>query len=529
MISRRALSTLLALPTLAGTARAQGARPAPEDRLTIAFGDPVSSIDPQLNNFGGDRSVNLHAFDFLVENHDGTLRPGLARSWKLLNPITWEFVLRDDVRWHDGRPFTAEDAIFSFRRAPDVPGSSSSFGGYLREIAGLEAPDPHRLIVRTHGPAPLTPLNFASVSIVARHATEGATSTDFNSGKAAVGTGPYRFVSYTPGDRIVFRRNEEYWGGRPDWAEVTIRLIPNAAARTAALLSGDVDVIERVSVADVDNIRRRQDVALFAHPGLRVLLLMPNASPEPNEFVRAADGSALTRNPLSDARVRRALSLSLDRRALSDRLLQGQAVPAAQWMPEGSFGYEPALTVPAADPEAARRLLAEAGFPDGFRLAVHVPTDRYVRGPETAQAVAQAWTRIGVRTTVENMPWATFSGRASAGQFAMSVLTWGNGTGEASYALVNVIGSYDPAKGRGASNWGRYASPEADRLLEAAVQELDDAKREAILRESARLVMGEAGIIPVYHFRNLWAARRGLTVSPLVSDRTAAQMVRREA
>ncbi|MFH5926394.1 ABC transporter substrate-binding protein [Roseomonas xinghualingensis] len=528
MISRRALPSLLALPALAGAARAQGSRPAPDDRLTIAFGDPVSSIDPQLNNFGGDRSVSLHAFDFLVENHNGTLRPGLAKSWKLIDPTTWEFTLRDDVRWHDGRPFTADDAIFSYRRAPEVPGSASSYGGYLREIAGLEAPDPHRLIVRTHGPAPLTPLNFASVSIVARHATEGATSADFNSGKAAIGTGPYRFVSYSPGDRIVFRRNDEYWGGRPAWAEVTIRLIPNAAARTAALLSGDVDVIERVSVADVDSIRRRQDVELFAHPGLRVLLLCPNAAPEPNPFVQAADGSPLARNPLSDAKVRRALSLALDRRGLAERLLQGQAVPAGQWMPEGSFGYEPALPVPAQDPESARRLLAEAGFPDGFRLTLHVPSDRYIRGPETAQAVAQAWTRIGVRTTVENMPWATFSGRAAGGQFAMSVLAWGNGTGEASYALVNVIGSYDPAKGRGASNWGRYASQEADRLLEAAVRELDDGKREAILQESARLVMGEGGIIPIFHYRNLWAARRGLSVSPLVSDRTAAMMVRRE-
>ncbi len=528
MISRRALSSLLALPALTSAVRAQGSRPAPDDRLTIAFGDPVSSIDPQLNNFGGDRSVNLHAFDFLVENHNGTLQPGLAKSWRLIDPTTWEFGLREGVRWHDGRPFTADDAIFSYRRAPDVPGSSSSFGGYLREIAGMEAPEPHRLVIRTHGPAPLTPLNLASVSIVARHAVEGTTSADFNSGKAAIGTGPYRFVSYRPGDRIVFRRNEEYWGGRPAWAEVTIRLIPNAAARTAALLSGDVDAIERVSVADVDNIRRRQDVELFAHPGLRVLLLCPNASPEPNPFVQAADGSSLARNPLSDGRVRRALSLALDRRGLSERLLQGQAVPAGQWMPEGSFGYEPSLPAPAADPEGARRLLAEAGLPDGFRLALHVPSDRYIRGAETAQAVAQAWTRIGVRTSVENMPWATFSGRAAGGQFAMSVLAWGNGTGEASYALVNVIGSYDPAKGRGASNWGRYANPEVDRLLENAVQELDDAKRETILRDSARVVMGEAGIIPVFHYRNIWAARRGLSVSPLVSDRTAAMMVRRE-
>lgn len=244
--------------------------------------------------------------------------------------------------------------------------------------------------------------------------------------------------------------------------------------------------------------------------------------------MQAADGSPLPRNPLSDGRVRRALSLALDRHALSDRLLQGQAVAAGQWMPEGSFGYGSALPPPAADPEGAWCLLTEAGFPEGFRLTLHVPSGRYICWPETAQAVAQAWTRIGVRTAVENMPWATFSGRAAGGQFAMSVLAWGKGTGEASYALVNVIGSYDPTKGRGASKWGRYANPEVNRLMEAAVQELDYAKREAILRRSARMVVGEARIIPVFHYRNLWAARHGLSVSPLVSDCTAAMMVRRE-
>ncbi|WP_426955578.1 ABC transporter substrate-binding protein [Muricoccus radiodurans] len=528
MITRRALPVLLALPALAGRAHAQGGA-APGGRLTIAFGDPVSSIDPQLNNFGGDRSVDLHAFDLLVENRNGALRPGLAESWRLLDKTSWEFTLRRGVTWHDGRPFTADDVIFSYRRAPDVPGSAASFAGYLRDITGLEAPAPHRLIVRTGGPAPLLPLNLASVHIVARHAAEGATSADFNAGRAAIGTGPYRFVSYVPGDRITFRRNDVYWGGRPDWDEVVIRLVPNAAARTAALLAGDADVIERASVADAENLGRRQDVRVFAHPGLRVLILCPNPAPGPNAFLRAADGSALPDNPLRDPRVRRALSLALDRRGLADRLLQGQAVPAGQWMPEGSFGYEPSLPAPAPDADAARRLLAEAGLPDGFRLTLHVPTDRYVRGPETAQAVAQMWTRIGVRTTVENMPWATFSARAAAGEFAMPVLAWGNGTGEASYALVNVLGSYDPAAGRGSSNWGRYANPEVDRLLEAAVRELDDARREAILRESARVVMGETGIIPVFHYRNLWAARRGLTVSTLVSDRTAAMMVRRES
>ena len=242
------LSSLLAI-TLVGSipvANAQG------QSLNIAFADPLSSLDPQLNNYAGDRSVDLHFWDLLVENNYNKLQPGLALSWKNLDSKTWEFKLRPNVKWHDGTPFTAEDVIFSYQRARSVPGSLATFAGYLRTVESVTAKDPLTLIIKTNIPNPDLPLNLASVHIVSKHVGEKASTDSYNSGTAMVGTGPYKWVSYTPGEQVVMQHNDAYWGTKPLWDKVNYRYISNAPARTAALLSGDVDVIDKVSVADLN-------------------------------------------------------------------------------------------------------------------------------------------------------------------------------------------------------------------------------------------------------------------------------------
>ena len=523
-MKKHLLTSLLAASLLAASAVA-GAQ-----TLKIGFADPLSSLDPELNNFAGDRSVALHFWDLLVENKWNALQPGLALSWKPLDNNTWEFKLRKDVKWQDGVPFTADDVIFSYQRVKNgVPGSVATFGGYLRTIASMSAPDPYTLVIKTTIPTPDLPLNLASVHIVSKHVGEKAGNEDYNSGKAVIGTGPYKFVSYTPGDRVIMARNDAYWGGKPDWEKVDYRYIGNAAARTAALLSGDVDVIDKVSVSDMARLKTTPSVKVFAYDGLRVMLLQPSFNPASSPFITDNAGKPLPKNPLLDVRVRRALSVAINRPAITDRILQDTATVANQWMPKNTFGYNPEVKDIAYDPALAKKLLAEAGYPDGFKLTMHVPSDRYPQGPETAQAVAQFWTRIGVKTDVEVVPWAVYSSRATKNEYAMSMIAWGNGTGEASYAMVNILATVDIQKGLGASNWGHYSSPAVDQDLGAATAEFDAAKREAILRQAVQTVSDDVGIIPLYHYRNIWAARKGLTVKPMTSDRTAAMMVTRDA
>ncbi len=512
------LSSLMAVALLSSVgAQAQ--------TLNIAFADPLSSIDPQLNNHAGDRSVDLHFWDLLVENNYNKLQPGLALSWKNIDPKTWEFKLRPNVKWQDGKPFSADDVIFSYQRARNVPGSVATFAGYLRTVESVTAKDPLTLVIKTTIPNPDLPLNLASVHIVSKHIGEKATTENYNSGAAMIGTGPYKWISYVPGEQVVMERNNDYWGTKQLWAKVNYRYINNAAARTAALLSGDVDVIDKVSVSDLSKLKQSPSVKVFPYNGLRVLLLQPTFHEGPNQYITDNNGKPLDKNPLLDPRVRKALSLAINRKAIIDRILQGAATEANQWMPAGTFGYNPDIKNIPNDVNQAKKLLADAGFPQGFKLTIHVPNDRYPQAPETMQAVAQFWTRIGVKTQVEVLPWASYSARANKNEFAVSVLAWGNGTGEASYALVNVLATVDAKKGLGASNWNHYSNPAIDKALTDSTEEFDPAKREAILRNAAKIVSDDAGIIPLYHYQNIWAAKKGLKVTPASSDRTTAMMV----
>ena len=520
-MKRLILSTLTA--AILGASAAASA-----DNLSIGFADPLSSLDPQLNNHAGDRSVALHFWDLLIENKWNKLQPGLAVSWKPLDPTTWEFKLREGVKWQDGTPFTADDLIYSYTRARAVPGSVATYAGYLRTIDTMTAKDPLTLIVKTKAPNPDLPLNLASVHVVSKHVGEKSTTEDYNSGKAMVGTGPYKFVSYTPGDRVIMERNDGYWGDKATWDKVNYRYINNAASRTAALLAGDVDVIDKVSVSDLAKLQKAANISVYPYDGLRVMILQPSFNPAPNQYITDNNGKPLDKNPLLDLRVRQALNLAINRKAISDRILQGAATEANQWMPKGTFGYNPDVKDIPNDVAQAKKLLAEAGFPDGFKLTMHVPNDRYPQGPETAQAVAQFWTRVGVKTQVEVVPWAVYSGRANKNEFAVSMLAWGNGTGEASYALVNILDTVDAKKGLGASNWGHYSNPKVDAALEQSTSEFDVAKREAILRDSVKLVADDVAIFPLFHYKNIWATKKGLKVTPMTSDRTAAMMVTKE-
>lgn len=515
------LSTLALIAALIGPSATAWA----ED-LRIGFADPLSSIDPQLNNHAGDHSVAQHFWPAIVaQGPEGGTMAALAAEWKNTSPTTWEFKIRDKAVWTDGKPVTADDIAFSYQRAQNVPGSVASFKSFLRSIDKVEVKDPHTLVITTKAPDPLLPINLSSLYVVSKHIGATATTDDYNSGKAMVVNGPYAFVSYTPGDRVEMKRNETFWGTKAEWDKVSYRYIANAAARTAALLSGDVDVIDKVSVSDIEKLEKNPKVKVWSYPGLRVLILQPSFNSSPSKFITDKAGKQLDKNPLLDVKVRKALNIAINREAIADRVVRGGATVATQWMPAGSFGYDSDNAKIENDPQKAKALLAEAGYPNGFKLTMHVPGDRYPLGPETAQTVAQFWTRIGVETQVEVVPFSVYSGAANKNDYAMSMIGWGNGTGEGTYAMTSILATNDSSKGLGASNWGRYSNPKLDEALAAAGSEFDDAKREAIIKGAVKTVMNDVGIIPLYHYKNIWASRPDLKVVPWNSDRTVAMQV----
>jgi peptide/nickel transport system substrate-binding protein len=203
-------------------------------------------------------------------------------------------------------------------------------------------------------------------------------------------------------------------------------------------------------------------------------------------------------------------------------VMQGTAVATGQWLPPGTFGYAPDVAVPPYDPDRAKALLTDAGFPHGFRLTLHTPNDRYPNDAATAQAVAQMWTRIGIRTTVEALPWTAYSVQANHQAFSVGLHGWGSSSAEAGSTLVNIIGAYDPKVGRGASNDGRYSDPAMDARTDAALATLDDTTRERMLIREVGSAMAQLPIIPLHQLINFWATRKGIVYEPRADERTFA-------
>ncbi|MFN7607930.1 MAG: ABC transporter substrate-binding protein, partial [Ralstonia sp.] len=228
------------------------------------------------------------------------------------------------------------------------------------------------------------------------------------------------------------------------------------------------------------------------------------------------------KNPLKDARVREAISLAISRQAIVDRVMEGAAEPTGQLVNSALFGHVPGLKAPSADPAAAKKLLGQAGYPDGFAITLHATNNRYPNDDRVAQVIASMLSRVGIVTKVETLPSASFFTRANKLDFSFLQAGWGADTGEASSSLKALLATYDPARGWGASNRGRYSNPALDAKLAEALQTLDDSKREKLLQEATEIGMRDYGVIPLYFNINVWAARKGYAVVPRLDERTYA-------
>lgn len=501
------------------TALAALAAPASAQTLRVAVSSPVTSIDPHYHNLAPNNSFAVQVFGSLVEQDaHARLVPGLALSWKLVAPDTWEIKLRD-AKFHNGDSFGPDDVLFTMERIPKVPNSPSNFAAYTKPIVSTEVVDPHTMRLHTKGVFPLLPTYLAQFYIVDHKVAANASTEDFNSGKAAIGTGPFKFVSYKPGDRIELDRNDNYWGGKPAWEHVNYRFIPNNASRSAALLAGDVDFIDFVPTEDLEKLRKDPKVKLWESLGLRLIFLALDQSRDgPSPFVTGPNGEKLDKNPLKDQRVRQALSIAINRKAIVDRVMEGAAVPAGQYLPPGVYSHVPDIKPPPYEPDQARKLLAEAGFPKGLHIALHGPNDRYVNDAKIIQAVGQMWSRIGIQTEVDPMPWTSYIAQANKQAFSAFLVGWGTGTAEASDPLIAQNATFDRDKGRGASNRGRYSNPEVDKLIDEALGTADDAAREKILQQAQRIVFKDVALIPLHIQKNIWATRAGLTYTPTVGE-----------
>lgn len=527
-------TSALALAAALATAPAG---PAEAQELRIGLANETTAMDPHFHNLGPNNQIRRHIFESLItQDENMALIPSLATDWEALDDTTWQFTLREGVTFHNGAPFTARDVIYTVCRIPHVENSPSSFRTYTAAIADMEAVDDHTLIIRTDEPYPLLPTELSTWGVISadlwgagdlsfdRENCGGMgdlpQAPDFNSPDTVVGTGPFKFVEWARGDRLVLARNDDYWGRVVDFERVILRPITSSGPRVAALLAGDVDMIASPPVQDVDRVRDSGFEVVEALSN-RMLFLAMDFQDGSVPGIRGTDGV----NPLQDARVREAISIAINRQAIVDRIHGGLAEPAGELLAPPMFGTSGRAVDPY-DPERARELLAEAGYPDGFQLTLAGMNDRYANDAETAQAMAQMLTVIGIETDLDVMSNSQFWGRRNRNEFSVWFAGWASATAEVSSALTALVATQNPELGHGASNAGKHSNPEVDALLIEAMTTIDVDTRERLLQEAQELALDTYAIIPLLYPVLNWAYRPGLSYTPRTDEDTLAYEVR---
>jgi peptide/nickel transport system substrate-binding protein len=507
-----------------------GAPPASAQTLTIGVRAGPESIDPHFTATGTHAEALKHVFDTLVWSGDGLeLEPRLAESWRAIDETTWEFKLRPGVKFHDGSDFSAADVKFSIERIPMVAGPNPTTI-YVRRVKGTTIVDPLTIRVQTDGPAPNLPNDFIRLFVVSSKAAAGLTKETaneaFNSGKAAIGTGPYKFVSWTPKDQLVLERFDGFWGPKEPWARHVRKEIPNDAARVAQLKAGQVDLIVRVPASDVATLERDQKLTVVKVDTVYVFNMemdMRDSSPQ----ISAKDGSPLPKNPFQDARVREAVDLAIDRKTLAEISMEGLGKEQNQMVTPSIFGYSKKLPPRRHDPARAKQLLAEAGYPNGFRVTFSFTSDRLPGDRQVGTSVAQMLASVGIDAQANAQPAAVFFPARTRGDFSMSMSGWGTLTGEAHYTLSSLAHSNDKERRFGAFNVIGYKNPVMDKLLQDAAVEMDEGKRRALLEQANELLAVDRSRLPLVAVGSAWAMQKDkVTIKPRVDEDTMAMNIR---
>lgn len=474
--------------------------------LTMAVATPPTSLDPHFQ----DAYISVQAIQqifsaLLFDESRGRASPNLATGYTIIDPVTWEVKLRQGVTFHDGTPFQAEDVVFSYERVPNVIGAAAPFTASVRGIERIEIVDAGTVRFHLKSPDPLFAWRLTQVAMLSRTIHANATTADFTSGKVAIGTGPYRYVGYEAGERLRLEAVPGHWWGEQAFEKVTIRYISDPGARLAALRSGDVDIVDAVPTQDAAMIGNDPAFTLFETPSYMTVFLFPDSSRDQTPLATDAAGKVLDVNPMKDLRVRRAISLAVDRAAVVARLMSGRATVADQLAspeaPDRASGL-PALEL---DIEEAKKLMAEAGYADGFSLTVNGPNGFFANDANILQAVAQGLSRIGIKAQVDVSPASVFLSKATAREFSL-FLSYFNSP-FASIALQYLAMTHNPDLGNGSSNRQRYSNPEVDELMTAALNEADPERHKALVGEAMAKVIEDRGLIPILYLNAIWAGK----------------------
>ncbi|HET8748309.1 MAG TPA: ABC transporter substrate-binding protein [Ramlibacter sp.] len=483
--------------------------------VRVANQGDALSMDPHSLNESLQLDVLGNVYDALVlRDKDMSPVPGLATSWKQVSPTVWRFELRKNVQFHDGTPFTADDVLFSMAR---TQAEGSDMKSYTNDFKAVRKIDSHTVEIETNKPFPILPDLMSRVMIMSKKWCEDNQATrpvDRRKGIEnaasfrANGTGPYRLRERQPGVRTTFVRNGNYWGKIEGNAqEIVFTPIGNDATRVAALLSGEVDVMEPVPLQDVDRVNASANARVLSGPELRTIFL--GMDQKRDELLYS---SVKGKNPFKDKRVRQAFYQAIDIEGIKKTVMRGAAAPTAEMVGPGINGFQPDLNkrLPY-DPEAAKKLLAEAGYPSGFEVTMNCPNDRYVNDSRICQAVAANLSRIGVKINLAAETKGTYFPKILRRDTSFYLLGWTPSTVDA-HDPLNAIMSCVDDKGAGQFNLGAYCNPKVDELARKVQSETDKAKRNAMIHEAFKIHQDDVGHIPLHQQALAWGVSKRVDV-----------------
>ncbi len=511
-----AVAALLAMATL----------PAQAQTLRWAAQNDVLTLDPHSQNHATTSAILMHAYEGLTRYGPSyQIEPSLATRWTFISPTQVRFELRRGVRFHDGSPFSADDVLFSFERIRQPQGTMQI---YVTGIQDIRKVDSHTVDLVLSAPNPILLRNIIDFRIMSRAWAEKNNSTRVQDYKAkeenfasrnVMGTGPYRILSWMPEQRVLMARNEAWWD-KPagNVLQLVYTPIKSEPTRVAALLAGDVDLLTDVPVQDLERLRADKRLKVMDGPEVRTLFLAPDLGSAELKY-----SSVKGRNPFADKRVRQALSLAIDREGIRRSIMRGMSIPAALMVAPGVNGHDPALDTPArADPAAARKLLADAGYPAGFELRLNCPNNRYVNDEKICQAISAMWARIGVKVSLVAESMATFSQKFQNFDTSIYLLGWGVATYDAQYTIQSLARTRSSGAD-GNFNFSKVSDPVVDRLTDAMKSETDIAKRNALIRQALLRIRDEVLLIPLHHQMRPWAMKAGVSTVHRSDDRPEAR------
>ncbi|MBL8349559.1 MAG: ABC transporter substrate-binding protein [Burkholderiaceae bacterium] len=502
------------------------ASPVQATMLRWAAQNDILTLDPHSQNHATTNAILQHAYEGLTRyNAKYEVEPALATKWTYLSPTQVRFELRKGVKFHDGSPFTADDVIFSFNRIRQPQGTMAIYVAGINEVKKI---DDHTVDFILAGPNPILLRNICDFWMMSKTWAEKNKTTNVQDYKAKEenfasrnvnGTGAFKILSWQPEQRVAMAQNEGWWDKRTSNVTQLLYLpIKADATRVAALLSGDVDMVTDVPPQDVPRLKQDGNLKVIEGPEVRTIFIaLDEFSPE------LKYSSVKGKNPFKDKRVREALDIAIDREAIKRNVMRGMSMPAGILVAPGVNGHTPDIDRPLkADVARAKKLLAEAGYPDGFEFQLNCPNNRYVNDEKICLALTSMWAKAGVKTKLVAESMSTFIQKVQNFDTSAYLLGWGVATYDAQYSLQSLVRTRTSGAD-GNFNFGRASDPALDKLIDAMKTETDVAKRNALIRDALLRTRDEHLVLPLHHQLRPWAMKKNVDTIHRSDDRPSAR------